>query len=319
MHKNNKNNDIAVAGVNSVTCKNIWCDPPAQFLCMHTRHNIPTALRSLLQSFTPAAHPLIPNTHHDIPTQARQLALPDASHHCCISRCLVTAALQQCCSAKLSASSQLCSKDALPHSVQASSSTAWLGHKPVTITGKHHCKQFLLLSKHFLEHFFRFGCLGDFSLLVGEARALGDWSGMLSSLKGATLPTAHLHSTCPSSLHLRTHSARSLSKTCLLCPAVALPDAVQATSRPNSPPPSSQPCSKAAPPNSVQAPSSLARLLCQTQCKLPALQRGWREQAKPNPSPEARRSESSNAAQKANAPKKGVSSVLHATLLCFLR
>ena len=94
---------------------------------------------------------------------------------------------------------------------------------------------------------------------------------------------------CTSSLHLRTHSARSLSNTT----SQLQRSASNIPTENSPPPPSSQPCSKAAPPNSVQAPSSLARLLCQTQCKLPALQRGWHIghighwQAKSNPSPEA--------------------------------
>ena len=90
---------------------------------------------------------------------------------------------------------------------------------------------------------------------------------------------------CTSSLHMRTHlSARNLSTTSQLSFILRLLCQTQCSMHPcHAHPPSSQPCSKAAPPNSAQAPSSLARLPCQSPKSMHAPRL-----AKPTPSREAK-------------------------------
>ena len=119
---------------------------------------------------------------------------------------------------------------------------------------------------------FLLGCLGDFSPSVGLARALDEWSGMLLSLKGATLPTALRNPACAPTFP--TASAQN--------PSWAAKPSRQTSSWCNSSSSataSSKPCSKAAPPNSVQAPSSLARFLQEARRKLSALQQGHQDAA----------------------------------------
>ena len=141
-------------------------------------------LQFLLRTFTPNSHPLSKTCQsHSSCNCPSKRSRPQHRH----KHTDIITALQQDCSAKLRASSQLSSKVAQQNPLlQTHARTARL----TALCQPLPC----VLLLHFSVLILLLGCLGEFSPSVGVARALEKSSGMLSSLKGATVPTAHLHS-----------------------------------------------------------------------------------------------------------------------------